>query len=53
MSSHEITAAVALLQARKKNKKATPKSVWSIETFAVDEILPESFLAHLREKKFF
>ncbi len=28
------------------------KSVWSIETFAVDEILLESFLAHFKKKKF-
>ncbi len=27
------------------------KSVWSIETFAFDEILPESFSAHFKKKK--
>ncbi len=29
------------------------KSVWSIETLAVDEILPESFLAHFKKIFFF
>ncbi len=42
---------VFLIQEKEQNKKATPKSVWSIET-QQGEILPESFLAHFKEKNF-
>ncbi len=39
--------------AHTETRRLRLKSVWSIETFAVDEILPESFLAHFKKRIFF